>query len=138
MTANWASALRTFSQLRTMPAVRSLAGAQSHLGGFAFWNSHRSEQGKQEIRKRQGMLRCSVVEGLSRSAWQDVFSQQRNFSTSQLQFVQFTPVVFEFRGALLLKRFGQFDFSGVADASAFAVASRMSRQVQQNVFTHEW
>ena len=35
------AALRALRKLWSMPAVRRLAGAQAHLGGFAFWNSHK-------------------------------------------------------------------------------------------------
>jgi hypothetical protein len=35
------AALRALGKLRSMPAVRRLAGAQAHFGGFAFWNSHK-------------------------------------------------------------------------------------------------
>jgi hypothetical protein len=35
------AALRALGKLRSMPAVRRLAGTQAHLGGFAFWNSHK-------------------------------------------------------------------------------------------------
>jgi hypothetical protein len=48
VTARWASdvrthrasALWTFSQQRRTPTVCCLARAQSHLGRFAFWDSH--------------------------------------------------------------------------------------------------
>jgi hypothetical protein len=36
------TALRTLGKLWSMPAVRRLAGAQAHFGGFTFWNSHKS------------------------------------------------------------------------------------------------
>ena len=35
------AALRALGKLWSMPAVRRLAGAQAHLRGFAFWNSHK-------------------------------------------------------------------------------------------------
>jgi hypothetical protein len=37
---NGASALGAFVQMRSMPAVRRFASAQSHFGRFAFWDSH--------------------------------------------------------------------------------------------------
>ena len=48
-----AAALGALVELRRLPAMRGLARAQSHLRSFAFWDSHKSESGKQEIRKRQ-------------------------------------------------------------------------------------
>ena len=35
------AALRALGKLWSIPAVRRLAGAQAHFGGFAFWNSHK-------------------------------------------------------------------------------------------------
>ncbi len=40
MAAHPAAALRTFGQLRCMPAVCGFSGAQTHLGGFSFRYSH--------------------------------------------------------------------------------------------------
>jgi hypothetical protein len=37
---NSAPALGAFVQMRSMPAVCRFARAQSHLGCFAFWDSH--------------------------------------------------------------------------------------------------
>jgi hypothetical protein len=53
MRGDRASALGAFVQLRGDPAMRGLARAQAHLGGFAFWNSHTSGLGKQEISETQ-------------------------------------------------------------------------------------
>ena len=50
---NCAPALRTFGQLGGMPTIGRLARAQSHLGGFAFWNSHGSRLRKHSGLKRQ-------------------------------------------------------------------------------------
>ena len=47
-----AAALRAFIELRRLPAMRSLARAQPHLRGFAFWDSHKSGSGKQEIAQK--------------------------------------------------------------------------------------
>jgi hypothetical protein len=48
-----AAALRAFVELRRLPAMRRLPRAQAHLRSFAFWDSHTSGLGKQEIGKRQ-------------------------------------------------------------------------------------
>ena len=44
MSAHTGSALRATGKFRGMPVVGSLAGAQAHLRGFAFWNSHKKVQ----------------------------------------------------------------------------------------------
>ena len=49
MTCNRTGALRTFTQLRTMPAVGRFARAQAHLGRFAFGDSHVSGLEKQSL-----------------------------------------------------------------------------------------
>src|SRR5258705_6447021 len=41
VTAHTGAALRALRKLRSMPAVGGLTGAQAHLRGFAFWNSHK-------------------------------------------------------------------------------------------------
>src|SRR5213594_4482312 len=53
VTCNRAAALRTLAKLRPMPAVRRFARAQSHLGCFAFGNSHVSGLEKQSLWKTQ-------------------------------------------------------------------------------------
>ncbi len=53
MRGDSAAALRALVQLRSYPTVRCLARAQPHLRDFAFWNSHKSGLGKQEMVKRQ-------------------------------------------------------------------------------------
>ena len=53
MRGDGASALGALVQLRGDPAMRGLARAEAHLGGFAFWNSHTSGLGKQEISETQ-------------------------------------------------------------------------------------
>ncbi len=49
MTGDRAAALWAFAKLRAMPAVRRLAGAQPHLGCFAFGDSHVSGLEKQSL-----------------------------------------------------------------------------------------
>jgi hypothetical protein len=53
---NGTSALGAFVQMRSMPAVRRFAGAQSHLGCFAFWDSHisRADTKAEENKKATG------------------------------------------------------------------------------------
>src|SRR5437899_5809119 len=53
VTCNRAAALRTLAKLRPMPAVRRFACAQSHLGRFAFGDSHVSGLEKQSVWKTQ-------------------------------------------------------------------------------------
>ena len=53
MRGDSAAALRALVQLRSYPTMRCLACAQPHLRDFAFWNSHKSGLGKQEIFERQ-------------------------------------------------------------------------------------
>jgi hypothetical protein len=42
VSAHTGAALRALGKLRSMPAVGRLAGAQAHLRGLAFWNSHKN------------------------------------------------------------------------------------------------
>ena len=41
MSVHTGAALGATGKLRRMPVVGSLARAQAHLRGFAFWNSHK-------------------------------------------------------------------------------------------------
>jgi len=48
-----ASALGTLVQMRSMPAICRFARAQSHLGCFAFWDSHGRQLWKHDFGKKQ-------------------------------------------------------------------------------------
>ncbi len=108
MRSDRASALGAFIQLRGHPAMRGLARAQAHLGGFAFWNSHTSGLGKQEISETQIL---------------------------ELQFIQSAPIRRSHREAFRL--FRRLRRRGWTSASALAVTVRIGRQIQQDVFANE-
>ena len=59
---NGAPALGTFVQMRSMPAVRRLARAQSHLGCFAFWDSH-NRRSQKHIREKNTNAGSDLLKG---------------------------------------------------------------------------
>ena len=112
-----ASALGTLVQLPGMPTVRCFARAQPHLGCFAFWDSHGSELGKQEIRKRQWESR--IFESRI-----DVDVTNLGLMFLDLQFIQCAPV--RLASCILLR---SFNLIRLAKAMAVPVAMRMHGQV---------
>ena len=95
--------------------MRSLARAQAHLRCFAFRDSHKSESGKQEIRKTQ---------------------QDRCNSRFQFQFVECTPIRRPFFKNRIIVRF--FDcLRRRTHTAALAIAMRISRQIKQDVFAEK-
>ena len=54
MRGDRAPTLRAFIELRRLPAMRRLAGAQAHLRGFAFGNSHKGKQESRDFAKNKG------------------------------------------------------------------------------------
>src|SRR2546423_2245009 len=128
-----AAALRAFVEVRRLPAMRSLARAQAHLRSFAFWNSHKSESGKQEIEIRQQGSDFRIQRN---PAARDPNLKPEPFFLLQLQLIQCAPV--------RRTRFEHLLFWRILDrgrhranAAALAIAMRIRRQVEQNIFAQK-
>lgn len=129
VTAGWtscvrgdrASALGALIQLRGLPAMRCLSGAQSHFRSFAFGDSHSERVGKQGFGKRQGGgdsgVQVSGEDGDVPDPWTALL---------QLQLIQRAPIRRAFTGRLGSRR--QSGFGGTFPP-AFPIAMRMGRQV---------
>jgi len=143
-----APALRTLVQVRGMPAVRRLPRPQPHFRSFAFRDSHMWPLPKQQISEKQaggsdkrGKHPVCFTKMTGRSGLGTGRSESKRDSGGNsmildlmpldLQPIQRAPIWFTFRF-----RLGR-GTGRLADTVAIAVAMRVRRQVQQQVFADE-
>ena len=131
-----AAALRAFIELRRLPAMRCLARAQAHLRGFAFWNSHKSGSGKQEIRKRQMAQGSAVRSGCLASAARileyceraAIYLRSFNLSSALQSGGRSSSTALSSAFLILRRR---------THPAAFAIAMRIGRQIKQDIFAQK-